>query len=1039
MAITAVKYEAQLSFNAKDYKKGMSDAKADFNGFKSSVSSVCGVVGKTLTTAIGAASTAIGALATYSASVGKSFEASMSQVAATMGMSAEEIANGSEEFEKLKAAAQEAGATTKYSASEAADALNYLALAGYDADKACEVLPSVLNLAQAGALDLAYASDLATDAMGTLGIEATKDNLTHFADQLAKTASKSNTSVQQLGEAILTVGGTANYLAGGTNELNTALGILANNGIKGAEGGTHLRNVLLSLSAPTDTAKAALDSLGLSCEDLQDADGNLLPLNEIMQKLNDSMSDLSQTEKADVLSNLFNKTDLTSVNALLKDCGDSWDELNANIKDCDGACQTMADTMANNLEGQIASAKSAAEAFGIAIYDEMQTPLTDLAKVGTQSIRDLTKAFQEGGVNQLIETASKMFADLLSKALQYVPKILDLAINVINTFVKGIADNSGSIADSAMSIITVLVEGIGSMLPNIVNAAALIITNLVNSISSQLPTLIPIAVQAIMDFCQALVDNLPMLVTAALQLVQALAEGILNALPSFIQSVFQIVDSLQNTIIQALPQILEVGTQILVALLQGIIDNLPMILDGCQQLMSSLTAGLQEVTPQLIELTIQLIAAVVDVIMQTDWISLGQQLLTYIITGIGDMLELAIDIAVQVGTALFDAIDKIDWLQLGKNIIDYIINGIKALISTIVSTGLDVGTKVFNKIKSIDWIGLGKSLINMCIEGIQATANAIMYANQQLFTNIFNAIKNIDWRGLGATIIETVKNGVTNVANNLVNAAKNAGQNALNAIKNLLWNSTGADVIRNIISGLQSMVNNLTTTARNIFNSAREAFSNVSFWDIGSNIVTGIINGVQSGAQALYDTLCDLAENALNAAKEWLGIASPSKEFAKIGGFMMEGWRKPVEEDTSLISAVQNTADSTLKTAQDGLNKYNKVMSGFTKGAKGTIKLNASVDDSELKNVKVGSSLVGGMSDIFNGFISSSAKIFDGLKANISGGNTSTAQNNYVFNIGNNVYNISGVLDKDAAEQVKDIADGQISEFADMVAEYIPT
>ena len=143
-------------------------------------------------------------------------------------------------------------------------------------------------------MDLAYASDLATDAMAALGIEASNENLTKFGDQMAKTASKANTSVAQLGEAILTVGGTAKSLAGGTVELNAALGVLANRGIKGAEGGTALRNVILSLSAPTDKAADAMNSLGLN---VYDAAGNMRPLNEVFKDLNNSMANMTEGEK----------------------------------------------------------------------------------------------------------------------------------------------------------------------------------------------------------------------------------------------------------------------------------------------------------------------------------------------------------------------------------------------------------------------------------------------------------------------------------------------------------------------------------------------------------------------------------------------------------------------------------------------------------------------------------------------------------------------------------------------------------------------
>lgn len=182
----------------------------------------------------GAAATAAFSVAMGAAvKVGMDFESGMSQVAATMGITTTEIASGSKEFEALSQAAKNAGATTQFSATQASEALNYLALAGYDAEKSITALPTVLNLAAAGGIDLGYASDMVTDSMSALGLET--NQLEGFVDQLAKTSQKSNTNIVQLGEGILTVGGTAKDLAGGTVELNTALGILADNGVKGAE------------------------------------------------------------------------------------------------------------------------------------------------------------------------------------------------------------------------------------------------------------------------------------------------------------------------------------------------------------------------------------------------------------------------------------------------------------------------------------------------------------------------------------------------------------------------------------------------------------------------------------------------------------------------------------------------------------------------------------------------------------------------------------------------------------------------------------
>ena len=257
--------------------------------------------------------TAVGAGAVKFAS---DFQSGMSQVAATMGYTTEQLHNSSsqeaQDFERLKEAAKEMGATTQFSATEASEALNYLALAGYDVDKSISTLPDVLNLAAAGGMELGQACDMVTDAASALNL--TTQQTTELVDQMAKTSQKSNTSVAQLGEAILTVGGTANTLSGGMTEMNTALGVLANVGYKGAEGGTHLRNVILSLSSPTDVAAIALKQLGVEC---MDADGNMRALPDILKDMNAGLAEAGSAEKAQVISKIFNKTDIAAVQGLL--------------------------------------------------------------------------------------------------------------------------------------------------------------------------------------------------------------------------------------------------------------------------------------------------------------------------------------------------------------------------------------------------------------------------------------------------------------------------------------------------------------------------------------------------------------------------------------------------------------------------------------------------------------------------------------------------------------------------------------------------
>ncbi|WP_347465056.1 phage tail tape measure protein [Clostridium sp. AF23-6LB] len=216
---------------------------------------------------------AVTGLGTASVTTAANFESSMSQVQATMGITKDSMSTldgqSVNTMDALSNLAKEMGASTAFSATECAEALNYLALAGYSTQEMADTLPTVLNLAAAGGIDLASASDMVTDAMSALGMETAEADT--MVDQMAKTASTTNTSVAQLGEGILTIGATAKSIKGGTAELNTALGILANNGIKGAEGGTHLRNIILSLQNPTDQAAAKMQELGVS---VYDSEGN---------------------------------------------------------------------------------------------------------------------------------------------------------------------------------------------------------------------------------------------------------------------------------------------------------------------------------------------------------------------------------------------------------------------------------------------------------------------------------------------------------------------------------------------------------------------------------------------------------------------------------------------------------------------------------------------------------------------------------------------------------------------------------------------
>lgn len=382
---------------------------------------VAGVTQMT-TAATAAAATITTGLSAAAIKVGSDFEASMSQVGATMG-----ITSASEDFAMLSAAAKEMGESTKYSVAQASSALNFLALSGKSAEESVAALPTVLNVAAAGGMELASASDMITDAMSALGLETSQ--MSTFVDQLAVTSQKSNTSVSQLGEAILTVGGTAKTLSGGVVEMNTALGILADNGIKGSEGGTMLRNVILSLSAPTSTAAAELSKLGVSAFD---SNGQMKPLQETFANLGGALSQLTEQERTEALSNIFNKVDLKGVNALLGTSAERFDELSGYISDCSGAAAQMAATMDDNLKGDLTIMQSALEGLGIAAYEKFQEPMRTAVQEVTNSIGDLSSSLNDGELSESMDKVAEGFGSIVSSATQLLAN--DVLPALINSF-----------------------------------------------------------------------------------------------------------------------------------------------------------------------------------------------------------------------------------------------------------------------------------------------------------------------------------------------------------------------------------------------------------------------------------------------------------------------------------------------------------------------------------------------------------------------------------------------------------------------------
>lgn len=370
------------------------DTKGFSSGFTSALQSVKTMQSQSATTAdkftaMGTAMTAVGGrltksvtlplvgLGTAAVKTAADFEKGMSQVQATTRYTKDTMVKldgaSVNAMDALSDLAQEMGATTKFSATEAAEAINNMAMAGYSVQEIYDSLPGVLNLASAGALDLDYSTQLVANGLNVMGMETSE--VTELADKMAVTATKAYGSVSDFGEGLLVAGAQAKLANVSLTDTFTALGILGDNGISASEGGTYLRNTLKNLYTPTKDAADALNALGVKTAD---DNGKLKDFQTVLQELGVALDGLTEEQRITYMSRIFDTRTISAANALIANSTERWDELSAAIDNASGAAEEMKNAQLDNLSGQLTILKSSIEGAAIAFGNAMLPVIKDL-------------------------------------------------------------------------------------------------------------------------------------------------------------------------------------------------------------------------------------------------------------------------------------------------------------------------------------------------------------------------------------------------------------------------------------------------------------------------------------------------------------------------------------------------------------------------------------------------------------------------------------------------------------------------------------
>lgn len=899
-----MKLMATLGLDSSAYEKGLGDAKNSAASIGGAIGKGFGTIAKVGVAAIGAATTAVVGFAGSSVKAGMEFDTAMSGVGATMGFTVDEINDAGTEagktFNQLKEFAMKMGAETEFSSTEAAEALNYMALAGYDAETSMKMLPNVLNLASAGSMELATASDMVTDAQSALGLST--EETTELVDKMAKASSKSNTSVAQLGDAILTVGGTAKDLSGGTTELAASLGVLANAGIKGSEGGTALRNILLSLTPKSKDAAAAMETIGMNA---YDADGNLRPLNETFVDMAHAMEGMSTKERQQILSNIFNKVDLKSVNALMAQSVDGFDKLTYSLQGAsidwekyssspwmkaEDAMGDFAEFTLQKLDEQGGSiekvtqdiidkyglsAEEAATAVNVvneavenggSTWKQLENEINnstgaaqEMAKVKLENLEGSLKLAQSAFNNlQLLVSAQltpalRSFVDLGTEGMSQIAKALsegdisgamDAFTDILTKGLDKIIDGLPKAVEAGAQLLGAVAEGVIKNLPKLVTAGLQIVTQLMKSLVSAIPTMASTGSELVQGLSSAISEALPELMAVGNELITTLVQSITDAIPNLMALAPEMITGLFDALSTNLTVLTDAGINIIQSITQGITENLPSMIEAGLTGLMDFSANLRENAGKLVDAGLDMIMAIADGLIKS--LPIMIKTIPTIISNIAGIIN--------------DNAPKL--LVAAGQLIIMLAQGLIEAIPTLVAEIPKIIQAIWDVFTAFNWINLGTSIITFISNGITSLATAIPDALKSIGESALNLFRSINWANLGSSVINLIVAGIRGLLSIIPTTLKAIGTAAVALFKAIDWRALGVTVINFLINGIKSVASTLSNTVKDLGQKAHDFFKNIKWADLGKNVITFLINGIKGIGARIGDTLKQLGTKA---------------------------------------------------------------------------------------------------------------------------------------------------------------------------------
>lgn len=936
---TAVGY---LNLDVSGFARGVDSAISDmnrlngnFNTASQGLQTIGGMFTKTGTALTAGFTAPVAGFAAASVKAGTDFDASMAKVAAVSKATGKDL-------EIIRDRAIEMGEKTRYSATEVSDAMYYMGLAGWDAEQIYKGIPGVLALGAASGEDLSRVSDIVTDSLTAFGMSA--EDTTEFVNVLAEASRSSNTTVDQLGESFKYVGPVAGAFGYSIQDTATVLGIFANNGVKGSQAGTGLRQALNSLINPSKNAAELMDKYGVSlfnadgstktlmtvCEelrgtfgglavDIHNADGEVMTGEEIMEKYGHSLP-TTEMEKLSAVVKIFGVRALPGMLSVINSSAEDFYSLSNSIDEAQdvysglGTAFGMQETMLDNLQGDWYLFTSALGTTKILISDMAKGALRDLV----QSLTELINKFNELDPIQREQIVKwGLIAASIGPTLVIIGKLISGIGNMIKTF---------SLLKGAFTFIGTGIKGfIGDFgaLISLVKGNGLITT--LSGLSGISPIFFGI-VAAVTALVAAFVNLWKNNEEFRNKIIE-IWEGVKVKFEEFGQRIVEIFNQLGFSF-ESFKDVISAGLEVLKIIWDGFCELLAPVFVGVFEYLKTVLSGWIDFFVGVFEVIVGVIRGFRDGDWSMVWEGIGDIVKSVVdtIVGILDVLAETIWNVIQTIANWLGADWSMSWQEAKNAVADWFESVVQWVSDLVVKIGqffnevwqiiVDVCNGIWSTITEV-WDSI--------LYGIMTVLEAIITGIQETWDNIATAI---------STAMQSIWNIITSVWNMICEAIisiMHTIQSTIQSIWNMIW-----EIIQSIMYGIKKSI----TDAWDAIKYAIETIVNIiltiitNVWNAISNTISNIINTIYNVLSTTWNTISTTISTILNTIKNtvttvWNNIKSTITTVVNsIKTFLTNTWNNIKDTITTVFNTIKTTITSTINTVKTFLsNTWNSIKS----------------------------------------------------------------------------------------------------------------